>query len=145
MDRNGSPEHQTWEMAVGGCCRRPPPPLQWPLCPLYGTVGAQLLRHAGSICQWQWGAPQHQHGPSITRPLYTSACPQLQPSDFTQSLNPELSQSDWWGSRGDIDGYVHVRKFGNTWIVQWRHSTNHLYAVMNQSWTIYQLNYSKKL
>lgn len=112
MDHNGSPEHQTQETAgpaavVGGCWSPlPPPPAQWPLCPLYGTVGAQLLGHAGSICQWQWGAPQHQHGPSIIRPLYTSTCPQLQPSNFTQLLNPKLSQSDWWGSSQDIDGYL---------------------------------------
>lgn len=113
----GPSEHQTWEMAVSWSSGRwvlvPSPPPPWPPCPLYGTVGAQLLGHAGSICQWQWGAPQHQHSPSITRPLYTSACPQLQPSDFTQSVNPELSQSDWWESSGDIDGYVCVRKVGN--------------------------------
>ena len=39
-----------------------------PSCPLCGILGAQLLGHAGSICRWQWGAPQHQHRPSITRP-----------------------------------------------------------------------------
>lgn len=104
----------------------PPSVPPWPPCPLYGTVGAQLLGHAGSICQWQWGAPQHQHGPSITRPVYTSACLQLQPSDFTLSLNPELSQTDCLRSNGDIDGYVCVKKVK-------KHCTNQLYTIMHQS------------